>query len=563
MNDIETSAAAHRVLENPLYYLDNFHHVLRWLKDRYGDVLSEVEHAFIDRFFELPAASQALLVRMLMRTGDLFRSSKLQYAEIGCTRTAAQPLLAFGWLDDAPLLTLDDLFGLLTKTELAAAFPLVQRHKNARKSDWLEILRPQHDNARSFADWSANAGDECVYAVRVGELCDRLRLTYFGNLYQDWSEFVISELGILAYEKVPFSSSSRGFQTRQDIDDYLSLYRCGERLEQNDPLTEIRSDLESVIPESDWLRSRREKLLFRLAQRHEQLGEWAAALGVYATCQHPGSRMRAVRVLEKMERIEDAYALAWRVQQQPEDEAEHQQLLRVLPRLQRRLKLLKTAVEARTPPSSPDRRFNLVLPYPGDASNVELIVRDYLTRPDAPVRYVENTLVNSLFGLLCWNAIFMPLPGAFFHPFQQGPADLHSADFVRRRQSEFSECLAQLESDRYRHTIVCRYREKYGIQSPFVFWDALDEELLELALHCIPPAHLRKWFDRMLVDIKTNRSGFPDLIQFWPREKSYRMIEVKGPGDRLQDNQIRFLDHCAANDMPAAVCYVRWQEQPA
>jgi hypothetical protein len=52
----------------------------------------------------------------------------------------------------------------------------------------------------------------------------------------------------------------------------------------------------------------------------------------------------------------------------------------------------------------------------------------------------------------------------------------------------------------------------------------------------------------------------PDLIQFWPQEQRYRMIEVKGPGDRLQDNQIRWLEYCTAHDMPVSVCYVQWME---
>jgi hypothetical protein len=60
----------------------------------------------------------------------------------------------------------------------------------------------------------------------------------------------------------------------------------------------------------------------------------------------------------------------------------------------------------------------------------------------------------------------------------------------------------------------------------------------------------------MLRDMCGNCAGFPDLIQFWPDEQRYRMIEVKGPGDRLQDNQIRFLDFCAAHGLPAAVCFV-------
>ncbi len=60
----------------------------------------------------------------------------------------------------------------------------------------------------------------------------------------------------------------------------------------------------------------------------------------------------------------------------------------------------------------------------------------------------------------------------------------------------------------------------------------------------------------MLQDIASNCAGYPDLIQFWPQEKRYRMIEVKGTGDRLQDNQIRWLEYCAAHDMPVQVCYV-------
>jgi hypothetical protein len=65
-----------------------------------------------------------------------------------------------------------------------------------------------------------------------------------------------------------------------------------------------------------------------------------------------------------------------------------------------------------------------------------------------------------------------------------------------------------------------------------------------------------------LADLRNNRSGLPDLIQFSPASNSYRMIEVKGPGDRLQDNQIRWLDYFSRHQMPALVCYVQYQTKP-
>lgn len=67
-----------------------------------------------------------------------------------------------------------------------------------------------------------------------------------------------------------------------------------------------------------------------------------------------------------------------------------------------------------------------------------------------PVFYVENALINSLFGLLCWPAVFMALPGAFFHPFQSGPADLGTPDFTLRRAAAFDACLARLDDGSYR-----------------------------------------------------------------------------------------------------------------
>jgi hypothetical protein len=68
-------------------------------------------------------------------------------------------------------------------------------------------------------------------------------------------------------------------------------------------------------------------------------------------------------------------------------------------------------------------RLDLQLPRTDPALSVELYVQAHLTRDQGPVHYVENSLINSLFGLLCWPAIFAPLPGAFFHPFQRGPVD--------------------------------------------------------------------------------------------------------------------------------------------
>lgn len=545
-----------QTLDNPFYYLDNFQQVIGWISERYSNLLSAEEQAFIERFSVLPQASRALLVRMVMRKGELFRASKLQYAEIGCPRAAALPLAEHGWIDARPLLSLDQVFSLLTRPEIAQAFRPQLPKTGARKAEQLEALRAHFPQPRHFDDWHPASGD-CIYQLRIGELAERMKLMFFGNCHQDWSEFVLADLGIYQYEKVELPPSSLAFQTRADVDMYLHLHRCRERFEQGEVPAKILDDIPACISGNDWLERRRARLLFQFAQEMERNGELQQALEIYRNCTAPGARLRAIRVLERCDEHEAAYTLAQSAAHTPESETEQQQLLRILPRLHRKLGLPKMAAR----PAASITRIDLVLPYPQEDFYVEDVAARHLAQDDALVCYVENTLITSLFGLLCWKAIFAPVPGAFFHPFHAGPVDLHSVDFYQRREQLFKDCLSQLDSSQYIVTINRHFTDKAGIQSPFVVWPVLTEELKDMALACIPALHLKKLFERMLLDIKSNRAGFPDLIQFWPDEKRYRMIEVKGPGDRLQDNQVRWLDYCAEHDIPVSVCYVQWAGQ--
>ncbi len=542
-------------LDDPLYYLHNFRQVLLWLRQRYADLLDADEVHFIQQFDSLPQASQALLVRMVMRKGVHFRASKLNYAEIGCTHTAALALVEQGWVDDQGELGLAALFALLQKGEILDVFKPWIEHPKGKKADWLEGLATRFTESRSFAQWCPGL-DDALYSLTVMDLCDRLRLMFFGNLHQDWSEFVLADLGIYTYEKVEFCAQSRGLRHREDVHGFLFLHQCQQAFEAGEALDAVLAQISTFATDNPWLEKRRAKLLFQIGHACERSAELDVAQRIYRLCAYPGARSRLIRVLERQEDYAQAMALACAAQQAPESAAEQQHLLRVLPRLRRRLG------EPALPKAKPRTvtRLDLALALPEPLVSVEYCVQAHLSEPDAPVHYVENGLINSLFGLLCWDAIFAPLPGSFFHPFQRGPADLHSEDFHQRRAPLFAACFEQLQDERYKTRIRQRYADKWGIQSPFVFWNLLSEELLEQALECLPAEHLRYWFERLLLDIRANRAGMPDLIQFWPAQKTYRMIEVKGPGDRLQDNQLRWLEFCGEHQMPVTVCYVRWAE---
>ncbi len=133
-----------------------------------------------------------------------------------------------GWIEADPELSLDELFDLLSKPEVAQAFPHL-RQKSARKGDLLEALRADCADPRRFSGWYGDCPD-VAWRILVKPLCDRLRLVFFGNLRQDWTDFVLSDLGLFRYEQVDISPASRGFRQRADIDHYILLHACQRAL---------------------------------------------------------------------------------------------------------------------------------------------------------------------------------------------------------------------------------------------------------------------------------------------------------------------------------------------
>lgn len=539
-------------LPPPLYYLYNYRRLLSWVGARYQDLLSPAERDFIDTLDRLPEASQALLVRMISRKGSWFRLSRLHYAEIGDSRLALAPLVQAGLVQVRPACDLDTLFNLFTRPELARWLG----YGAGKKSQWLEQARQQLGaGVQSLDHWQqaglpAACADDLL-ALTVMPLCENLNLLFFGNLRQSLSEFVLSDLGIFNYETLALDQRSRSFQQREQLEQYRRLFAVRDAFEADQAPAPLLQQL-GPRPALAWLAHRYDRLQYRLAYRAEQLGQLDAALQVYADNPLPDARPRQARLLEKCGRLAEALACAERALAAPRNEAEQQQLQRSLPRLQKANGRPVRRPEKFSPLEQPLQLMN-------SGERVELQVRAALHSGAAPVFWCENALWTGLVGLLLWPAIFAPLPGAFFHPFQAGPKDLHQADFVAQRQPLIEQNLALLEGDAWRAELQQRYRAKQGIANPLVNWAVFDAPLLALALECVPASLLAALTRRLLFDLPANRAGFPDLVQFYPATQHFRLIEVKGPGDKLQDNQQRWLQFFAGQQIEARVIYVTWQ----
>lgn len=542
----------------PDYYLVNFQFLLDWVVRRYDDVLSDDEKSFVQRFSQLDRASQCLLVRLSSRKGPLFRADKLKYAEIASIEHAATLLITHGLLANDSLLTISEVSQLLTKVELLTLFnDQLRTYKNERKEILVEHLIAVYPEPNTWNAWTNNVFGQ-VYRLDNRHTISTLLLLFFGNAYQDLTEFVLQDLGLLRYETYPVDHHHRIFKNRTELEQYQLLIALREQLAHATTPEQLLA-VTGQLPESssDAIERRRARLCNQLAYEFERRQEYKLALQLYEQSHLVPARERRVRLLEKHGDYPAAWALLSEILAQPGNEHERQIAERMAPRLAKKIGVPVLKKSSRCFSSQ-----QLLLPQARDQSGkplrVEDVVRQYFHTTTAPCFYVENLLLSGLFGLWIWPEMFRGIDGAFANPFQVAPLDLYQENFTAKRPG-ISSLWQLLDECAHQDHIEHYWQTKHGVINPFVNWQFLNKELVAIALACIPARDLKAIFERFLFDLKNNCCGLPDLIQFFPASNSYRMIEVKGPGDRIQDNQQRWLDFFIANKMPVEVCYVNWQ----
>ena len=176
--------------------------------------------------------------------------------------------------------------------------------------------------------------------------------------------------------------------------------------------------------------------------------------------------------------------------------------------------------------------------------------------------FAENWLWRSLFGLAFWDIVFAPVPGAFQHPFQLGPLDLHGAEFRRARRALIDQRLDALRAeDELSARLTPVYEAKRGTANALVSWHPELEAALRLAFELVSGDALARVCERLVRDPGRYRRGLPDLlVERADSPVGFELLEVKAPGDQLRPEQGAWIDHLNARGVPASVLHVRWSD---
>ena len=401
-----------------------------------------------------------------------------------------------------------------------------------------------------------------VYEPLGAEHLELLKLLFFGNMHQDFTEFVLNDLGVKQFEGYLIDKDTRFFSRREIIDDTMQLYHLSElaylSIESNDleALLQI-ADMAILIDEPS-LRRRRDKVVNRIARQLERLDQHHEALRLFGLSASAPARERQARMYHSVfENSGEALLCCEQIIAAPEDEAEFEFAAKFGRRILKKNKLTIPEIYPVFEPLTPASHI-LEIEFE-QGRRVEEATRCWYESNGHRAVYVENALFTGLFGLVFWDIIFAPIKGVFFNPFQRGPVDLFTSLFRVQREELIAARLLAIEDGTVLSARVFEaFDDKRYIANFLVNWQVIDRSLLQLALERIPAKHLLSVFERLLVDLRSNRSGLPDLIVF-PDTGGYQLVEVKGPGDKLQANQSRWIRHFEQVKLPFEVVNVQWR----
>ncbi|RUS18970.1 hypothetical protein BC937DRAFT_88121 [Endogone sp. FLAS-F59071] len=168
----------------------------------------------------------------------------------------------------------------------------------------------------------------------------------------------------------------------------------------------------------------------------------------------------------------------------------------------------------------------------------------------------ENGIATTLFGLLFWDILFQPYPGAFETSYQTAPLDLATDSFYFTRCYEINRRLCDISNGEFGEilkTVDERERER-RTWCVGVSWDYEKQDLSEVA-ECIDGPALAQICRVFAEEYEHWCGGFPDLCCWDYKNKKCKFVE--GPGDKLSETQKVWIDLLLSAGVDVEVCHVK------
>ena len=542
------------------YYLAHFRELIEFVTSKCMHLLEPKHSEFISKINQLDEQSQCMLARVYSRKPYLVQAQSLNYEEITSPHQAIYTLKKAGILFEPNEQHYSQLLAHLTKPSLVELLSnyseQISFKKSAAKGALVDIAR---EFFKTCPQELAPLYSQYVINNR-SDYYEYFEFLFAGKLssgdVNHQNRFVMRDLGLTA--------------TREGHSESLSRFETLDEAQSNYLLNRYRLAFKNITDESDYVALASQVLV-------------QAAHGAIAVVLKNKLLVRLYRQLKTVDS-----ELAFSLLEGCVDDSEAQEIqIREQYRLGNK-EWVKARLEAIIEnPLTDDllyfaddflmRKFNkktrsrlsamladtqCVLEidelYRGE---VEQGVNDYYTREGMAVFNTENTLWQSLFGLVFWHELFVESPYPPCNEFDIYPQVLRLGNFYEAQQTQINERLAQCQTSQALLNLVCKNAAQYFDQPNGLFrWRSNLLEPLEALILNSPLEALIAHLAAMSKHYLQLKDGYPDLMVI--NNGQVHFEEVKAPGDKLRRNQLTTIDNLKNVGFTVHIAAVKWFVDP-
>ncbi|KAK2991082.1 hypothetical protein RJ640_022468, partial [Escallonia rubra] len=171
--------------------------------------------------------------------------------------------------------------------------------------------------------------------------------------------------------------------------------------------------------------------------------------------------------------------------------------------------------------------------------------------------HTESGIWLTIFGLLMWDIIFSDVPNVFRTKFQTAPLDMETDNFYEARKSLIESFLKNIQDGMAEEILIASWESHLGTACRGISWDKHSLSELRAIVACVGGPCLASICRHLAQDYRNWSSGMPDLL-LWRFHGEYsgeaKLVEVKGPRDRLSEQQRAWLLFLIDSGFNAEVC---------
>ncbi|XP_019608774.2 fanconi-associated nuclease 1 [Rhinolophus sinicus] len=173
----------------------------------------------------------------------------------------------------------------------------------------------------------------------------------------------------------------------------------------------------------------------------------------------------------------------------------------------------------------------------------------------------EGSTFSTLYGLLLWDVIFMDgIPDVFRNAYQALPLDLCTDSFFASRAPAIEARLQLIQhapAESLRAWVAATWQAQEGRAASIVSWERFTSlQQAQDLVSCLGGRVLSGVCRRLAMDFRHCRGGLPDLVVWNSVNHHFKLVEVKGPNDRLSHKQMIWLHELQKLGAAVEVCHV-------